>query len=62
MFTKLLKQEWRATRGILGLLCLVSLIAAVLGGGSMRFLVGTSQETEENGCGSRLPPPFLLIE
>ena len=47
MFTKLLKQEWRATRGILGLLCLVSLIAAVLGGGSMRFLVGMSQETEE---------------
>ena len=47
MFTKLLKQEWRATRGLLGLLCLICLIAAVLGGGSMRYLVGMSQETEE---------------
>ncbi|MGN0978423.1 MAG: hypothetical protein ACI4PH_10255 [Faecousia sp.] len=47
MFTKLLKQEWRATRGILGLLCLTCLIAAVLGGGSMRYLVGMSQETAE---------------
>ena len=47
MFTKLLKQEWRSTRGILGLLCLICLSAAVLGGGSMRFLVGMSQETEE---------------
>lgn len=47
MFTKLLKQEWRATRGILGVLCLICLSAALLGGGAMRFLVKVSSDAEE---------------
>ena len=44
MFAKLLKHEWRATRGVLGLLCLISLSAALLGGGAMRYLVSFSNQ------------------
>lgn len=42
MFTKLLKHEWRATRGMLGTLCLVCLGACLLGGGTMRYLITAS--------------------
>ena len=42
MFTKLLKHEWRATRGMLGTLCLVCLGASLLGGLTMRYLMWTS--------------------
>ena len=49
MFTKLLKHEWRATRGMLGTLSLVCLGASVLGGGTMRYLVQVSaQDTHQN--------------
>ena len=49
MFTKLLKHEWRATRGMLGILCLVCLGASLLGGGTMRYLVWASyQDAEQN--------------
>lgn len=49
MFTKLLKAEFRSTRGMLGLLCLIILGAAVLGGGAMRYLVWMSElETDMN--------------
>ena len=46
MFTKLLKQDWRARWGVLGILCLICLSAAVLGGGSMRYLVWASNQSE----------------
>ena len=46
MFTKLLKHEWRAIRGVLGLICLICLSAALLGGGSMRYLVWASTQSE----------------
>ena len=42
MFTKLLKHEWRATRGMLGTLCLICLGASLLGGGTMRYLITAS--------------------
>ena len=49
MFTKLLKHEWRATRGMLGTLCLVCLGAGLLGGGTMRYLIGaTFQEAQHD--------------
>ena len=49
MFTKLLKHEWRATRGMLGTLCLVCLGASLLGGGTMRYLIGaTFQEAQHD--------------
>ena len=50
MFTKLLKHEWRATRGMLGTLCLVCLGASLLGGLTMRYLMWTStaQEMQHN--------------
>lgn len=35
MFAKLLKQEWRATRGVIGLLCVIILIAGLTIGGVM---------------------------
>ena len=39
MYSKLLKYDWRATRGMLGLLCLICLGAALAGGGTMRYLI-----------------------
>ena len=49
MFAKLLKHEWRATRGTLGLLCLISLGASLMGGLTMRYLIGASeQQTQHN--------------
>ena len=42
MFTKLLKHEWRSTRGMLGTLILVCLGASLLGGGTMRYLITAS--------------------
>lgn len=45
MFTKLLKHEWRATRGMLGTLCLVCLGAGLLGGGTMRYLMIAAQQS-----------------
>lgn len=49
MFTKLLKHEWRATRGMLGTLCLVCLGASLLGGGTMRYLmIASTQDAEHN--------------
>lgn len=47
MFAKLLKQEFRATRGILGLLCAAALGGALLGGGSLRYLIGASQNSDD---------------
>lgn len=43
MFAKLLKYEWRATRGMVGLLCLICLSAALVGGLAMRYLVWVSE-------------------
>ena len=49
MFAKLLKYEWRATRGFLGLLSLICLSAALVGGVSMRYLVWVSElDTQED--------------
>ena len=49
MFAKLLKYEWRATRGFLGLLSLICLSAALVGGLSMRYLVWVSElDTQED--------------
>ena len=44
MFAKLMKHEWRATRGVLGLICLICASAAVLGGLSMRYLTWISTQ------------------
>ena len=49
MFAKLLKYEWRATRGFLGLLSLICLGAALVGGLAMRYLVWVGElDTQEN--------------
>lgn len=49
MFAKLLKHEWRSTRGTLGILCLISLGASLLGGMTMRYLIWASeQHTQHN--------------
>lgn len=46
MFAKLLKHEWRATRSIIGLLCVIVLIAGLTIGGVMNYMVRLS--TGEN--------------
>ena len=46
MFAKLVKHEWRSGRGALGLICLICVTAAVLGGLSIRYLVWGSSQTQ----------------
>ena len=43
MFTKLLKHEWRATRGILTLLCIIVLIAGITIGSTMHYIIWSDQ-------------------
>ena len=44
MFTKLLKHEWRATKGILALLCVIVLIAGITIGSTMHTMVSASRD------------------
>ena len=46
MFRLLLKHDWRSIRGILGLLCLISLGAGAAGGVAMRFLILSTEAVE----------------
>lgn len=46
MFAKLLKQHWRSTRGVLGLLCAIILISGVALGLSVRFLTDWSDTAQ----------------
>lgn len=57
MFTKLLKHDFKSTWGLVGLLCLISLGAGVLGGGAMRYLVWIS----ERGSEEMTAPTILCI-
>lgn len=43
MFTKLLKHEWRATKGILALLCVIVLIAGITIGSTMHYIIWNDQ-------------------
>lgn len=43
MFTKLLKHEWRATKGILALLCVIVLIAGITIGCTMHYIIWNDQ-------------------
>lgn len=45
MFAKLLKHEWRATRPMLGILCLIALGASLLGGLTSYYLVAVDSNT-----------------
>lgn len=44
MFTKLLKHEWQATKGILALLCVIILIAGITIGSTMYTMVSASRD------------------
>ena len=44
MFTKLLKHEWRATKGILALLCVIILIAGITIGSTLHIMVSDSRD------------------
>lgn len=46
MFAKLLKHEWRATRGIIGLLCVIILISGLTIGGVMHYMIGIDNAGE----------------
>lgn len=43
MFTKLLKHEWQATKGILALLCVIVLIAGLTIGCTMHYIIWNDQ-------------------
>lgn len=46
MFTKLLKHEWRATRGVIGLLCIIILISGLTIGCVTHYMVKTSNAND----------------
>ena len=48
MFTKLLKHEWRATRSIVALLCVIILISGLTIGGVMYYMLRTESQQSEN--------------
>lgn len=39
MFAKLLKMEWRATKGLIGVLCLAIAVSSILAGGIVRYMI-----------------------
>ena len=43
MFTKLLKHEWRAIRGVIGLLCVIILISGLTIGGVANYMARASE-------------------
>lgn len=48
MFAKLLKHEWRATKGIIGLLCVVILISGLTIGGVMHYMLRSEIQQADN--------------
>ncbi len=61
MFAKLLKHEWRATRGMLGILCLIALGASLLGGLTSWYLFYASAHTDvENDALAILSMLFMM--
>ena len=59
MFAKLLKHEWRATRSIVALLCVIILISGVVIGGIMHYMV-RSEVQEANDA--TVVDSFLVVE
>ena len=59
MFTKLLKHEWRATKGILALLCVIVLIAGITIGCTMRIMVNASRDGATIGVNGAPIPETL---
>lgn len=59
MFTKLLKHEWRATKGILALLCVIVLIAGLTIGCTMSTMIGASWDGATIGTGSNVVAPSV---
>jgi len=48
MFAKLLKHEWRATRGIIALLCAIILISGLTIGGTMHYMLRSEIQAADN--------------
>lgn len=48
MFAKLLKHEWRATRGVIGLLCAIILISGLTIGSVMNYMLQVETREAEN--------------
>ena len=55
MFAKLLKHEFKATAGLLGILCAACLGCGLLGGGSIRYLAWAEE------AGSRSDDTLLTV-
>ena len=45
MFAKLLKHEWQATRGVIGLLCVIILVCGLMIGCSAHYLIWVEEST-----------------
>lgn len=67
MFTKLLKHEWQATKGVLALLCIIILIAGITIGGTMYTMVTASRDgatvsVDDSAVASTLQPMSEFAE
>ena len=60
MFAKLLKHEWRSTREMLGILCLIALGASLLGGLTMSYLFRTGAQGGGNRTFDILSVLFMV--
>lgn len=47
MFAKLLKHEWRSTRGVIGMLCVIILVCGLTIGGIANFMMHTAVTSED---------------
>ena len=61
MFAKLLKHEWRATGGILGVLSLCALGAGAVGGLMLRLLVEAAENSRSNPLNAFSPSVLLFV-
>lgn len=62
MFAKLLKHEFKAVWNYLGVLCLGALVASVMGGVAMRYLIGMSEEMEQmEGTALEIISVFVMV-
>ena len=74
MFAKLLKHEWRSTRGVIGMLCVIILVCGLIIGGIANFIlrcevtsgdmlqVGeTAIYVEETGAAPQISPFVVMV-
>lgn len=61
MFAKLLKYEWKASAGLLGILSGAAVIAGLLGGVCLRYVLSLLESSGENTANAAIAVPLLFL-